>query len=394
MGFEKQSRYWAAVDWRIWLLFFGNVIFTLLAISLAFWAQSIGALPLPSWIAALEQKSTKRIPYQGRLTDAHGIPLTGSYNMEFRLYDVPMGGTPLWEEMWTSDNSVEVSDGLLNVMLGTINNNLASAIEGYDELYLGVTVGNDIELSPRVPLGSVPFSMQALTGPDGSVTTEKIADGAVTSQKLAPGTSGAFGGRPGSYPYLLHLRHFGLNVGNFCWGYVPGDPINSSSDCDAYPGLEDFTAGVTLYASSGNGYASSANNFPTVNNTPRWGYAYSFFLNNPDTGRSITLPVSSCNDVAVYVTTGTVAPNQLGNNVSLEYHRFPGNGSNPDLQGCPCDSLNPTLNVPAGSWRLTMLTRGASCTSYFGIGNKTGNWIQDANLEIDWPNMRAYLGEQ
>ena len=184
MEFEKQSRYWAAVDSRIWLLFFGNVIFTLLAISLAFWAQSIGALPLPSWIAALEQKSTKRIPYQGRLTDAHGIPLTGSYNMEFRLYDVPMGGTPLWEEMWTSDNSVEVSDGLLNVMLGTINNSLPSTIEGHDELYLGVTVGNDIELSPRVPLGSVPFSMQALTVPDGSVTTEKIADGAVTTAKL------------------------------------------------------------------------------------------------------------------------------------------------------------------------------------------------------------------
>ena len=50
-------------------------------------------------------------------------------------------------------------------MLGSINNTLPSVIEGHDELYLGITVGNDIELSPRVPLSSVPYSMQALTVP-------------------------------------------------------------------------------------------------------------------------------------------------------------------------------------------------------------------------------------
>jgi len=31
-----------------------------------------------------------------------------------------------------------------------------------------------------VQLGSAPFAVQALTVPDGSITTEKIADGAVT----------------------------------------------------------------------------------------------------------------------------------------------------------------------------------------------------------------------
>ena len=128
--------------------------------------------------------STSTISYQGRLADSGGNPLTGKYNLEFRIYDVPTGGTPLWTEMWTGANAVDVSDGLFNVMLGSIDNTLASSIEGHDELYLGITVGTDSEMEPRVQLGSVPFSMQALTVADGSITTEKIADGAVTSNKL------------------------------------------------------------------------------------------------------------------------------------------------------------------------------------------------------------------
>jgi hypothetical protein len=121
--------------------------------------------------------------YQGRLADSSGNPLTATVSMEFRIYDVPTGGVPLWTEMWTGSNAVEVSDGLFNVMLGSINNTLAESIEGHDELYLGITVNTDSEMQPRVQLGSVPFSMQAMTALDGSITTEKIASGAVTQQQ-------------------------------------------------------------------------------------------------------------------------------------------------------------------------------------------------------------------
>jgi hypothetical protein len=150
------------------------------------------ALAMPSLAAphlAPEATSTSTISYQGRLADSAGNPLTGYYNLEFRIYDVPSGGVPLWEEFWTGGNSVQVSDGLFNVMLGSINTTLASAIAGHDELYLGITVGTDTEMVPRVQLGSVPFSMQAMTVPDGSITTEKVADGAVTQVKLGPDVS-------------------------------------------------------------------------------------------------------------------------------------------------------------------------------------------------------------
>ena len=46
-------------------------------------------------------------------------------------------------------------------------------------------MGTDDEMTPRVQLGSVPFAVQALTVPDGSITSPKIATGAVTSDKLS-----------------------------------------------------------------------------------------------------------------------------------------------------------------------------------------------------------------
>ncbi len=170
-------------NWRAWLPSRGNVLFTLLVVAGLLWAQSAGALPLGRVTGAPLQTSTT-IAYQGRLADANGNPLTGTYNMIFRLYDVPTGGTPLWEEQWTGSNAVKVSDGLFNVMLGSLTAIPQSVIAGRDQLWLGITVGTDDEMQPRVQLGSVPWAVQALTVPDGSITTAKIADGAVTSSKL------------------------------------------------------------------------------------------------------------------------------------------------------------------------------------------------------------------
>ncbi|MCP4536530.1 MAG: hypothetical protein GY832_05235 [Chloroflexi bacterium] len=132
--------------------------------------------------------SISTIPYQGRLADAGGTPITAKQNMEFRVYDAPVSGTPLWEEFWTGGNSVNVSDGLFSVMLGSINTGLASVVQGYDELYLSITIGTDSEMEPRVQLGSVPFSMWSMTVADDSITSEKIADNAVGSSEIISGS--------------------------------------------------------------------------------------------------------------------------------------------------------------------------------------------------------------
>ncbi len=107
----------------------GNVLFTLLVVAGLLWANSVGALPLRAPAAA--GTSTGTIAYQGRLADADGNPLTGTYNMIFHLYDVASGGTPLWTEQWTGSNGVKVSDGLFNVMLGSLEPIPATTSSGW-----------------------------------------------------------------------------------------------------------------------------------------------------------------------------------------------------------------------------------------------------------------------
>ena len=153
----------------------GTLIITLLVVAGLIWANSVGALPLRTSTAA--STSTGTIAYQGRLADADGTPITDTVNMEFRLYDVASGGIFLWEELWTGSNSVQVSDGLFNVMLGSMEPIPQSVITEHVSLFLGITVGTDDEMTPRVQLGTVPFAVQALTVPDGSITEDKLAPG-------------------------------------------------------------------------------------------------------------------------------------------------------------------------------------------------------------------------
>ena len=55
--------------------------------------------------------------YQGRLTDASGVPVEDKlYAVRFRLYAEPTGGMPFWEE----EQQVRTQDGLFSVLLGSV----------------------------------------------------------------------------------------------------------------------------------------------------------------------------------------------------------------------------------------------------------------------------------
>ncbi|MCH7877759.1 MAG: hypothetical protein IH914_00390 [candidate division Zixibacteria bacterium] len=97
------------------------------------------------------------INYQGELTDNTGNPLNGSFDFTFRLYNQPTGGAPFWTEIHPAH---VVTNGAVNVILGTLTL-FSTATPTSNDIWLGITVGTDPELSPRTRWVSVPFAFEA-----------------------------------------------------------------------------------------------------------------------------------------------------------------------------------------------------------------------------------------
>jgi|GEM_PF-1313297 len=107
------------------------------------------------------------IAFQGKLTDANRVTVpNGSLNAKFSIYDAASGGNCLWTASGSCGTptaiSVTVTDGVFNVMLGeSPQNALPDTLFNNNTLYLGVTIGADAEMSPRIRIGAVGFALEA-----------------------------------------------------------------------------------------------------------------------------------------------------------------------------------------------------------------------------------------
>ena len=92
--------------------------------------------------------------YQGRLTDASGLPLNGSYAITFRIYDAEAAGILLWEE---THSGVVITKGTFSVLLGSVTAlNLA-----FDKQYfLEIKVGTEV-MSPRQRIASSGYALKS-----------------------------------------------------------------------------------------------------------------------------------------------------------------------------------------------------------------------------------------
>ncbi|RKZ28130.1 hypothetical protein DRQ36_10875, partial [bacterium] len=123
--------------------------------------------------------------YQGKLTDAAGVPEESPVSMTFSLWDASSGGNKVWEQTIAS---VDPTHGLFAVELDfSAGWEPGHNINDFDagDLYLQIVVGATT-LSPRERITSV---AHAFNISDTAVTTDKIRDDAVTTAKLADGTS-------------------------------------------------------------------------------------------------------------------------------------------------------------------------------------------------------------
>jgi hypothetical protein len=107
------------------------------------------------------------ISFQGKLTNPDGTNVAdGTLSIRFRIYTDPTADTGAcastckWEE---TQASVSVSAGRFQVNLGSVTTLPGSVDFNGSALYLGVKVGSDAEMTPRVRLTAVPYAFNADT---------------------------------------------------------------------------------------------------------------------------------------------------------------------------------------------------------------------------------------
>ena len=136
-----------------------RVILLLAACTAGLWAL----LPAVSTSAAIN----KQISFEGKLTNTDGTNVTdGTYSVRFRIYTDPSAdaantcsaNTCKWEE---TQGSVSVSGGLFQVNLGSVTPLPASVDFNTAALYLGVKVGSDAEMTPRIQLTAAPYAFNS-----------------------------------------------------------------------------------------------------------------------------------------------------------------------------------------------------------------------------------------
>ncbi len=94
------------------------------------------------------------INYQGMLLDLNKQPVAeGEYQITFRIYDFE--GTELWSEVHPKVNA---SAGMFGVVLGMVS---PLGIDFDKPLFLGIQVGSDPELEPRMQLTSAAYSLNS-----------------------------------------------------------------------------------------------------------------------------------------------------------------------------------------------------------------------------------------
>ena len=111
--------------------------------------------------------------YQGKITDASGVALGGTYTIDFRIYDAATGGNLLWHQT----QNVNIVNGLFDVQLDL-------SINGGDTLkfdrpyWITMQIGSDPEMTPREKLAPVSFAFRAIYA--------DTADYAPSSSQSAP----------------------------------------------------------------------------------------------------------------------------------------------------------------------------------------------------------------
>ncbi len=241
----------------------------------------------PFMVTTVSAVTTPYISFQGKLTNTDGTNVAdGNYTMVFAVYSEPTGGTAVWSE----SKPVPVEAGLFHTNLGDATSLPGSINFNSSTLYLGVKVGTDAEMSPRVRLTSSPqaFNSDLLDGLDSSNLVQlspgsrqtgninisgSLASGAAGASQGAIILSNAIGANTVTLqaPNTNPTSSFGItlpsNLGNSgdCLKQTDVSGTLSFSSCaSTLQATYDASSPATISTTSGKGVSIVAGAAPTV----------------------------------------------------------------------------------------------------------------------------------
>lgn len=254
------------------------------------------------FMIAMSQFTLAQIPrtisYQGVLTDNTGNPKPdGDYSITFSFYEIEAGGNNIWSEVKT----LTAIKGLFSTSLGDLT---AFGVEvKFDKPYwLGIKVGEEAELAPRIALTSAGYSFT-------SDVAQNIIDGKVVKSLNTLKDDVILEGAGGTT----------INTN--------GGTITISSSGTGGTGIQGVqNTNNTIDISNPNGPTATLNvKIPLTLNGVANGSDYLFTANNTGSGHGI-LGVSALGYGSVGVATGTTGQTigVAGNSLSPDGYAISG----------------------------------------------------------------------
>lgn len=150
-------------------------------------ALLVGFIGLISPIGTANAAVTKELSISGRVTtlDYDNVP-DGTYKLTFRFYSVSTGGTAVWTEV----QDVKVNRGVFAADLGSVT--AFGSVDFNSDLYLGITVSSEDEMTPRKRVLPTPSALNAdllrglAPGTGGNNLLQLDSSGRITVNTLQP----------------------------------------------------------------------------------------------------------------------------------------------------------------------------------------------------------------
>lgn len=198
------------------------------------------------------------IPIQGKLTNASGMPLNGTYSILFRLYDVETGGTALCSDT----RSVVVQNGLFSDYMDGCYNGILNG----QKVWLGIKVGTDAEMTPRQVILPVPYALALVPGVS-MVASNTEPFYVRTSNTTGKAIQGIANSASGVNYGVYGASSSGAGTGGYFYNFSEGTGLSGISV--AGTGVYAGSLGTALRAHAGTGAAVSAEGTGIIRSTAK-----------------------------------------------------------------------------------------------------------------------------